>query len=258
MSGWQRFEIAGKGADVFIPSAPVRFALLFLHPHGDGTLASPQANPAFTDALAAADLACCCPMASRTWWCDRVYPPFDEMQTAERFLLDCVEPWMRRTWLLPERAVALAGISMGGQGALRLAFKYAERFPVVAGIASAVDYHQEFDNPQFCELPQLYRNREHCRQDTATLHVKQNSFPRHIWFACDPHDMDWFPGNDRLHEKLRAVGVPHMCDLETSQGCHSWEYYNAMAKPMLTFVQAALKKESRRVMSLPTESLGCE
>lgn len=209
--------------------------MLFLHPRGDETCV-------FTEALVAMGFACCCPHASLTWWSDRVSPPFDEALSAEAHLLQHVVPWMRTAWKLP---IGVAGISMGGQAALRLGFKYAEQFPVVAGIASAIDYHQHFD--EFPELPVLYRNREHCRQDTATLHVRQSAFPRHIWFACDPLD-PWHAGNDRLHEKLRAVGVPHTCDLETSAGGHSWDYFNAMAAPMLAFVKAGLEKESRRLL----------
>ncbi len=241
---WNSITIASRAADVFTPSAAPKFALLFLHPHGDETLAHPAAK--FLPALAEAGLACCCPHASRTWWSDKVLPSFDAAQSAERYLLDDVVPWMRATWSLPERAIAIAGISMGGQGAMRLGFKYPDRIPVVAGIASAVDYHLAFD--ELDELPQMYRSRERCRQDTVTLHAGGRDSPRHVWFACDPEDQAWHSGNDRLHEKLNAVGVPHTADLTTSGGGHSWDYFNAMAQPMIDFVVAALGKESRRLM----------
>jgi hypothetical protein len=231
---WQTASIRGKPADILAP-ADAKFAVLLLHPRGDETRI-------FTDALAGMNFACCSPHASGTWWSDRAYEPFDASLTAEAYLLHHVVPWMREAWRLP---IAAAGVSMGGQAALRLGFKFAEQFPVVAGIASAIDCHERFD--EFPELPKLYRNREHCRQDTATLHARQGPFPRHLWFACDPHD-PWHPGNERLREKLRAVGAPHSCDLETAAGGHSWEYFNAMAVPMLEFLKAGLEKESRRLL----------
>lgn len=242
MINWQRIAIGGKPAEVYAPPGTVRGAVLFLHPRGDELLSG---NAPFEEAIAASGLAVCCPTASLTWWSDKLYPPFDASISAESHLLNQVEPWIRSHWSLPERAVAVAGISMGGQGALRLGFKHPERFPVVAGIASAVDYHDRFD--EFAELPILYRSREAARQDTATLHIKQNQYPRHIWFASDPEDL-WHRGNDRLHEKLRAVGVPHTADLETSRGGHCWGYFNSMAKPMMEFIAAALAKESRRLV----------
>lgn len=246
MSGWSSPSIAGRAADVFVPSGSVRVALLFLHPHGNETLAHPIAAPVWTPLLESAGMACCCPRAAETWWSDRVYPPFDSGLTAERYVLDHVEPWMRQAWGLAERAIALAGISMGGQGALRLGFKHPQRFPVVASIAGAVDYHLWFNDAP--ELPRMYRDREQCRQDTATLHVMSPVAPRHIWFACDPRDAVWYAGNDRLHEKLSAIGVAHTADLESSHGGHCWDYFNAMARPMLEFISTALVQESRRLL----------
>ena len=42
------------------------------------------------------------------------------------------------TWNLTPPAIALTGVSLGGQGALRLAFKHPRTFYVVAAIASFV------------------------------------------------------------------------------------------------------------------------
>lgn len=246
MSGWSSESIAGRMADVFVPSGSVRAVLLFLHPHGNETLAHPAARSVWTPLLDAAGLACCCPEASGTWWSSRIYTPFDSRLSAEMFLVEHVAAWMADRWRLSQRAIGVAGISMGGQGALRLGFKYPERFPIVASIAGAIDYHLCFD--EYPELPQMYRSREHCRQDTATLHVTSSQTPRHIWFACDPRDRVWYPGNDRLHEKLNAIGVAHTADLGTSLGGHSWDYFNAMARPMLDFITTALVQESRRLL----------
>jgi S-formylglutathione hydrolase len=94
----------------------------------------------------------------------------------------------------------------------------------------------------------MYNSKEQCRQDTATLHVRQSGFPPHIFFCVDPGDVDWYRGNDRLHEKLNAIGVTHTCDLTTRAGGHSWEYYNAMAEQAVRFVHAGLEYESRRLL----------
>ena len=37
------------------------------------------------------------------------------------------------------------------------------------------------------------------------LHVHPHDWPPNVWFACDP-DSPWLRGNDRLHEKLMALG----------------------------------------------------
>jgi pimeloyl-ACP methyl ester carboxylesterase len=240
IEGWTRTQIAGKPADVFDPAGPPRFAVLYLHPVGLESLAD---NATYTAELAKHRLACCAPFGARSWWSDRVCPEFDPTLTAERHLLDHVVPWMRDRW---SRPIGVVGISMGGQGAVRLGFKHPERFPVVASVAGAFDYHELYG--QGTPIDDMYRSREACRQDTAILHVHPTRFPPHMWFACDPGDADWFRGNDRLHEKLAAVGLPHTADLTTAAGGHSWAYFDAMAGPLFDFVVASLEKQNRRLM----------
>ena len=61
-------------------------------------------------------------------------------------------------------AVGLLGVGMGGQGALLLAFKQPELFPVVAGIASSIEYHELYGHGT--PVDALYDSKEQCRQDT--------------------------------------------------------------------------------------------
>src|SRR5262245_45505893 len=126
MSGtWTRVTIGGKEADVYDPPGVGRpqFGVLFLHGVGLETLVD---RPAFVKPLAELSLACVCPHGQRSWWGDRVCAEFDPKITPERYLLDSVIPFFERRWGVRPRAIGLLGISMGGQGVLRLAFKYPE------------------------------------------------------------------------------------------------------------------------------------
>jgi S-formylglutathione hydrolase len=135
---------------------------------------------------------------------------------------------------------------MGGQGALRLAFKHPRLFPVVAAISSAIEYHECYG--QGTPLDEMYDSKEQCRQDTAILHVHPSHYPPHIFFCIDPTDTAWFRGNDRLQEKLAALGVPHEVDLTTRAGGHSWDYFNHTAGRAVRFVNAGLEQEGRRLL----------
>ena len=242
---WAREQIAGKNADVYALAGAEkpRFGVLFLHPFGLETLVG---RPPFTRLFDELRLPCVCPHGQRSWWTDRICAEFDPQLTAEKYLLDQVVPFFRERWGIGPRGIGLLGISMGGQGALRLAFRHAEIFPVAAAIASALDYHELYG--QGTCLDDMYDSKEQCRQDTALMHVPPYQPPPHLYFAIDPRDADWYRGNDRLHEKLNALGVAHTADLTTEAGGHSWDYFNRMAEPALRFIYQGLEKESRRLM----------
>ncbi len=245
MSGtWTIIEIAGKPADVYDPpGGRPRFGILYLHPLGLETL---PGNTAFSSVFDELRLACISPHGQRSWWADRICPEFDPKITAERYLLDAVVPTFRTRWNLAPPGIGLVGISMGGQGALRLAFKHSQLFPAVAGISSALDYHERYGGGS--PLDEMYDSKEQCRQDTALLHIHPSHYPPHIFFCIDPTDADWYRGNDRLHEKMAALGVAHECDLATRAGGHSWDYFNRMAERALRFVNAGLEQEGRRLL----------
>lgn len=242
-STWQRLDLAGKPADVFDPGEPPRFGLLYLHPYGGETLAS---NPIWTSLLDHYRLACVCPHGGRAWWADRVSATFDPVVTPERHLLQYAVPYFAARWGLRPPAIGLTGIGMGGQGALRLAFKRPELFPVVAAVSAAIEYQQRYGGGE--PLDEMYDSREQCRQDTALLHVHPSHYPPHISFCIDPSDAEWWRGNDRLHEKLTALGVAHECDLSTRAGGHSWDYFETVAPRVLAHVEAGLRQMARRLL----------
>jgi S-formylglutathione hydrolase len=244
MSGtWSVVDIGGKPADVYDPPGRPHYGLIYLHGVGLFTL---HDRPVYTALLAGQNLACVCPHGQRSWWADRVCTEFDIRLTPERYVLDSIVPFIDRRWELKPPAIGLFGVSMGGQGALRLGFKHPELFPVVAGISSAVDYHDL--HGQGSPLDDMYDSKEQCRQDTATMHIHPSRYPSHIFFCIDPDDGSWLRGNDRLHEKLSALGVPHEIDFTTQAGGHTWDYFNHVAERVVRFLHDGLEQVSRRLL----------
>src|SRR5581483_726523 len=143
-----------------------RFGVLYLHDLDGETL---RDRPAFTRLFDELRLACVCPHGRRSWWADRVCPEFDERRTAERHVIEGVLPVFAQRWGLRQRAVALFGIGMGGQGALRLAFKRPDLFPVAAALAPAIDHYEWYGRGT--PLDEMYDSKEQCRQDGALLHI---------------------------------------------------------------------------------------
>ena len=87
------------------------------------------------------------PITGLSWWTDRPWNGFDPAITAERYVLDRVLPFVAEHWNARPPQLALLGVSMGGQGALRMAYKYPNIFPTVAAISApsslAVDFARQ-------------------------------------------------------------------------------------------------------------------
>jgi S-formylglutathione hydrolase FrmB len=238
-------EIAGHACHAYVPANPSPHGdtVMYLHGVHMGRL---EERPAFARPLDQHGLRCIAPVTQRSWWTDRVCAEFDPHMSAERYVLDRVLPWLAEHWNVAPPRIALLGTSMGGQGALRLAYKHPNVFPIAAAISPAIDYHLKIEEGDET-LSRMYRDAEQARQDTATLHIHPLNWPRHQWFCCDPTDSRWHESAERLRSKLYSLGVPHVCDLETSSGGHGWEYYDRMAEPAMAFIVDALQRERLRV-----------
>jgi pimeloyl-ACP methyl ester carboxylesterase len=240
MGTWTEITVAGHPCDVFEPERPSEHGFVAIYLHGVH-LQRLRDKPPFVEALERYGLRVIGPMTGRSWWTDRVCPEFDPRLSAERHVLDNVVPYAVDRWGVRPPRIGLFGTSMGGQGALRLSYKYPQVFPVVAAISPAVDYHIRWDDGDET-LPQMYSDAEAVRQDTATLHVHPLNWPRFQFFCCDPADERWFDGADRLRMKLGSLGIPFECDLETTGGGHGYEYYNRMADRALGFLADRLER----------------
>ncbi|MBS0263377.1 MAG: esterase [Planctomycetes bacterium] len=248
MAGWSQVEISGKQADLFRPGGhgPAQAALLFLHGHARITL---KDNSVYTNLLEQYSLACVCPHGQRSWWGDRICTDFDDTLTPIAYLVDHVLPWMQAELKLCPPAIALAGVAMGGQGALRLAYRYPDRFPIVVAISPAVDF--QIWHGRGLPLDEMYESAEEARQDTATLRLHPMNWPRHQFLLCDPNDAEWFDGAERLASKLYSTGIPFEQDFTTRHGGHSWEYVNHVAPRVFEFITTRLAQEQQQLPTLP-------
>ena len=248
-NGWTEASIGGHACDIYEPTRPHDDGFVVLYLHGVHLNRLVDKQP-FVDQFERHGLRVIGPMTQRSWWTDRICAEFDEHRTAEQFILQDVLEFIQQRWGVGDGQIGLLGTSMGGQGALRFSYKYPNRFPVVAAISPAIDYHTRFRDGDET-LPLMYRDEEAARQDTALLHIHPLNWPRQQFFSCCPTDERWWESADRLRMKLYSLGVPHECDLETEGGGHGFGYYNVMAERAVQFLVDGLTSEARRLPVVP-------
>jgi S-formylglutathione hydrolase FrmB len=119
---------------------------------------------------------------------------------------------------------AITGLSMGGHGALYLAFKHLNLYGAAGSMSGGVDLRPFPDSfgieqvlGKYSEFPQRW-------EENSVINMiyllKPNSLA--ITFDCGSSDF-LFEANKALHEKLLERNIPH--DFTVRPGSHSWEYW---------------------------------
>jgi enterochelin esterase family protein len=144
----------------------------------------------------------------------------------------------------------LFGVSMGGYGALRLAFKYPERFAAVATHSAMLleKIPTADDGARRGQMASFNRIFGDPIDPTAwaandPLQLAQKADPKSapaLYFDCGSEDrFGLFVGNKDLHEKLLARGLKHEFGLYP--GDHGYEYVRSVIEKSLRFLGAVLR-----------------
>ena len=127
----------------------------------------------------------------------------------------------------------IAGLSMGGYGALRLAATYPDRFRAAYGLSSITHADQL---PLFVEEPlSHYTQPDPATESVLAMMVRnQNRLPA-IAFDCGTEDL-LLEHNRALHRGLTQHGISHQ--YIEHPGGHEWPYWEAhLADALLFFTQ---------------------
>jgi enterochelin esterase family protein len=185
------------------------------------------------------------------WYVDDAKPPGPgALQSA--FLQDFV-PGIERLWPVTGRRAgrAVAGLSMGGWGALRFAMLEPNRFVAAASLSGAlVPPGAEIEPP----WPSLYGaafgtpfNPARARAASPFAHVEAFAAagPRPaLYLACGSEDeLGLAAGATLFHAALKRAGVA--TKLRITDGGHDWTYWHRELGPMLRFVGATFLASAR-------------
>ncbi len=150
----------------------------------------------------------------------------------ERWITEDVIEVMKEQYpqINDESPIFIAGLSMGGFGALRLGAKYPTIFKAFSGLSSITHFNQigEF----VAEFEQL--KHDALEQDGVLEWILKNkSTIPPFRFDCGADDI-LIEHNRQLHNELKNNEIPHI--YEEFSGGHSWEYWSEhLAKTLLFF-----------------------
>ena len=185
---------------------------------------------------AARGLAVVMPQVHRSFYADEAYG-----MRFWTFLSEELPQIVRRFFRVSARRedTYVAGLSMGGYGAMRWALRQPERFAAAATLSGALDaaYIQELDlRPHIRELTRrVFAGRTVRGSDEDLLHLVATADPARLprlMLRCGTEDHT-LAQNQRFVAACRKRGVA--LDAEYGPGAHEWGYWDARIQDVLEF-----------------------
>ncbi|GGF36255.1 esterase [Echinicola rosea] len=132
----------------------------------------------------------------------------------------------------------IAGLSMGGFGAMNIGARYGERYSGISGHSSITDIDQM---ALFAEESWTDRNSLAGEGNVFKLMQQYMDTLPPLRFDCGVDD-ELLSANRLLHRQLEKLGVKH--DYQEFSGGHEWSYWNNHLRDTLLFFDTLLSRAS--------------
>jgi putative tributyrin esterase len=136
----------------------------------------------------------------------------------------------------------VAGLSMGGYGAFKLALTHPDRYAAAASLSGALDMvraAQEKDEAWQAEIKRIFGNRRNIARSGNDLFYlaeqvardRSARLPLYQW--CGTEDI-LYPANVRFHKHAQALGLD--LTYEEGPGEHEWKYWDQQIQKVLAWL----------------------
>lgn len=130
---------------------------------------------------------------------------------------------------------AITGLSMGGHGALFLAFKHQDIYGAAGSMSGGVDIRPFVNNWDMAKRLGTYAEQPERWEKNTVINMLNLLTPNSLSLIIDCGSEDFFyKVNENLHQQLLYRNIPH--DYITRPGGHTWPYWTNAIKFQLLFM----------------------
>ena len=181
------------------------------------------------------------------WYLDS---PMETGSQLETYFMKELVPFVERGAGLPvaagARSRAIAGLSMGGHGAVTLALRNPGSFRTASSMSGILDITTHPKSWQIAQrLGALQEHRSRWEGHSAAYLLRSEAEPNlPLLLACGDTDRAAWAENQALHEELTAAGRDH--EWRTSDAGHSWTYWRGELPEHVAFAAEYLRGDGVR------------
>lgn len=191
------------------------------------------------------------PDADDSWYTNSATVSRDKFE--DYIAQDLIAEIDRKYRTIPEkRARAIAGLSMGGYGAVKLALKHPDLFAFAASLSGAFNAAGDLDRlrPEFrAKLLEVFGNAANPTrtENDVFLLLKTAHDDLYFYLACGTGDF-FLDTNRALAAQLSSQKV--LYEYHETAGGHTWEYWDSALNPVLQAAAHRLDSASSRAAKM--------
>lgn len=168
-----------------------------------------------------------------SWYWDS---PVDPSYKYETYISKELVQWVdeRYSTIKSAKGRAIAGLSMGGYGALYLAIKHPDVFGATGSMSGGVDFRPFPNNWEIAKRLGKYAAYPERWEQNTVINMLHLIEPKTLKIIIDCGTEDFFyEVNQKLHEALLYRNIQH--DYIVRPGAHNWPYWENAVKYQLLF-----------------------
>ena len=181
-----------------------------------------------------------CPDGTNSWYWDS---PVENELKYETYVAGELVKWVDNKYktIKDKKGRAITGLSMGGHGALYLAFKHQDVFGAAGSMSGGVDIRPFPENWEISLRLGRYAEYPDNWEKNTVINLLHLLTPKSLALIIDCGIDDFFfKVNNNLHEQLVFRNIPH--DFIVRPGAHTWTYWNNAIGYQLLFMSNYFKK----------------
>lgn len=185
-----------------------------------------------------------CPDGNNSWYWDS---PIDPRYKYETYVSKELVEWIDSKYKTVKnpKGRAITGLSMGGHGALYLAFRHQDVFGAAGSMSGGVDIRPFPNNWDMAARLGKYAEHPDNWEKNTVINLLHLLTPNSLSLIIDCGTDDFFfKVNENLHQQLLQRNIPH--DYITRPGAHNWPYWSNAIGYQLLFMNNFFKTASKK------------
>ena len=189
------------------------------------------------------------PDAENSWYVNSAVDPNDRF---EDYMVNDLPNYIQKAYSIDTTRQGIAGLSMGGYGALVLALRHPTKYRFAGSLSGAIAFPRGMNDttrqPERSLLPSLKRafgEKAGASRNAYDPFLLYRQLPKetmpYLYMAMGTQDgyRSFLPAHRALTDLLRAGSVSY--EYHETPGGHSWQYWDTEIQPLLKRMREVLK-----------------